>query len=130
MVLVLIISASALAFVVLYNLSNVNVNERIREIATIKVLGFYDREVTQYIFRENVILTVMGIAAGLVLGIFLHQFVIVTAEIDTAMFGRQIYPLSYILAALLTFLFAGVVNFALHFRLKKVSMVESLKSVE
>lgn len=129
-VLVLIISASALAFVVLYNLSNVNVNERIREIATIKVLGFYDREVTQYIFRENVILTVMGIAAGLVLGIFLHQFVIVTAEIDTAMFGRQIYPLSYILAALLTFLFAGVVNFALHFRLKKVSMVESLKSVE
>ncbi len=129
-VIVLILSASALAFVVLYNLSNVNVNERIREIATIKVLGFYDNEVTKYIFRENVVLTFMGIAVGLVLGIMLHRFVIVTAEIDTVMFGRNIKAVSYLYSAVLTALFAGIVNIALHFKLKKVSMVESLKSVE
>lgn len=129
-IVVLILSASALAFVVLYNLSNVNVNERIREIATIKVLGFYDKEVTQYIFRENVLLTVMGIAVGLVMGVFLHRFVIITAEIDTIMFGRNVDALSYVYAAILTFLFAGAVNIGLHFKLKKVSMVESLKSVE
>lgn len=129
-IIVLILSASALAFVVLYNLSNVNVNERIREIATIKVLGFYDTEVTKYIFRENVLLTAMGIGVGLVLGIMLHRFVIITAEIDTMMFGRNIRLLSYVYSAVLTALFAGIVNIALHFKLKKVSMVESLKSVE
>ncbi len=129
-IVVLILSASALAFVVLYNLSNVNVNERIREIATIKVLGFYDTEVTKYIFRENVLLTLMGIAVGLVMGIALHSFVIITAEIDTLMFGRDIKLLSFVYSAVLTAVFAFIVNIALHFKLKTVSMVESLKSVE
>ena len=97
-VLVLIVSAGALAFVVLYNLTNINVAERLREIATIKVLGFYDKEVSAYIFRENVALTLMGTVAGLLGGIWLHRFVITTAEIDTIMFGRTVAPLSYLLS--------------------------------
>ena len=129
-VLVLIVSAGALAFVVLYNLTNINVAERLREIATIKVLGFYDKEVSAYIFRENVALTLMGTVAGLLGGIWLHRFVITTAEIDTIMFGRTVAPLSYLLSAALTILFAVLVNLAMHFHLKKVDMVESLKSVE
>lgn len=129
-VLVLIVSASLLAFVVLYNLTNININERLREIATIKVLGFYDREVDSYIYRENAILTLIGILAGCVLGIFLHQYVMRIAEVNIVMFGRDILPLSYLWAALLTAAFAGIVNFVMHFRLKRVSMVESLKSIE
>lgn len=129
-VLVLIVSAGALAFVVLYNLSNINVTERIREIATIKVLGFYDREVSAYIYRENILLTLMGIGAGLLLGIALHQYVVVTAETDIVMFGRVIRWTSYLFAGILTLAFSLMVNIALHFKLKKVSMVESLKSIE
>lgn len=129
-VLVLICSAGALAFIVLYNLTNININERIREIATLKVLGFYDREVSGYIFRENVILTLMGTALGLVLGRFLTDFVVKTAEIDLVMFGREVYPLSYIISALLTIVFAIMVSLFMHRHLIKISMVESLKSVE
>ncbi|MDL2215992.1 FtsX-like permease family protein [Ruminococcaceae bacterium OttesenSCG-928-N02] len=129
-VLVLIISAGALAFVVLYNLTNINVTERIREIATIKVLGFYDGEVAAYIYRENIACTALGIAMGLFLGIALHRFVVLTAEVDMVMFARAIAPQSYLFAALLTALFTVVVNVALYFKLRKVDMVLSLKSVE
>ena len=129
-ILVLIISAGALAFVVLYNLTNINISERIKEIATIKVLGFYDGEVSAYIYRENIILTLFGTAAGLVLGVFLHQFVIHTAEIDLVMFGRSVFPLSFVWSALLTVLFSLLVNLVMHRKLKKISMVESMKAPE
>lgn len=129
-VVVLIVCAAALAIIVIYNLANINITERIREIATIKVLGFTDGEVTAYIFRESVVLTVLGIAAGFILGIWLHRFVITTAEVDIVMFGREIYPVSYLFAAMLTFGFSMLVNFAMHNRLKKVSMTDSLKSAE
>ena len=127
---VLIVSAAALAFVVLYNLTNVNITERIREIATLKVLGFYDMEVSNYIFRENIILSFMGAAVGLGLGYALCMFVINTAEIDEVMFGRSIHWPSYIWAFLITVAFTMIVNFIMMRVLKKVSMVESLKSVE
>ena len=129
-VVVLIASAGALAFVVLYNLTNVNITERIREIATLKVLGFYDNEVSSYVFRENNILSVMGAVIGLGLGVFLCQFIIQTAEIDEVMFGRTIHPLSFLWAFLITVAFSLIVNFIMRRDLKKISMVESLKSVE
>ena len=129
-VLVLIFCSGALAFVVLYNLTNINITERIREIATIKVLGFYDQEVSAYVYRENLILTVLGALAGLGLGILLHGFVIQTAEIDTVMFGRVISLPSYLLSFALTMAFAALVNFLMYFKLKTISMVESLKSIE
>lgn len=129
-VVVLIVCAAALAAIVIYNLANINITERIREIATIKVLGFTDHEVTAYIFRESVVLTLLGIAAGLMLGIYLHAYVVTTAEVEIVMFGRDIRWLSYVLAALLTFVFSMLVNFFMHWKLKKVSMVESLKSAE
>lgn len=129
-VVVLIVSAAALAFVVLYNLTNVNITERIREIATLKVLGFYDMEVANYIFRENIILSLMGAAVGLLLGRALCMFVITTAEIDEVMFGRSIHAMSYILAFVITVAFSLIVNAIMTKVLKKISMVESLKSVE
>ncbi|MEG2916920.1 MAG: FtsX-like permease family protein [Clostridium sp.] len=129
-VLVMIISAGSLAFVVLYNLTNVNVSERIREIATIKVLGFYDNEVSAYVYRENFILTFIGMGTGLVLGVFLHRFIMVTAELESMMFGRNIAMFSYIWSALLTILFSAIVNWAMYYKLKKIHMVESLKSVD
>lgn len=129
-IIVLIVSAGALAFVVLYNLINVNITERIREIATLKVLGFYDREVSSYVFRENIILSVMGSAVGLLLGAGLCEYVVVTAEIDEVMFGREIHPLSFLWAFLITVGFSLVVNRIMTRVLKKISMVESLKSVE
>lgn len=129
-VVVLIVSAAALAFVVLYNLTNVNITERIREIATLKVLGFYDMEVSNYIFRENIILSFMGGAVGLGLGYALCMYVINTAEIDEVMFGRSIHPISYVLAFLITIAFSLIVNLIMTRVLKKISMVESLKSVE
>ena len=129
-VAVLIVSAGLLAFVVQYNLSNINITERTREIATLKVLGFYDREVSAYIYRENIILTILGTAAGLLLGTGLTRFVITTAEIDSIMFGRNIYFPSFLMATLLTFLFSFIVNWVMHYRLKKISMVESMKSVD
>lgn len=127
---VLLFCANLLAFIVLYNLANINVTERTREIATIKVLGFYDKEVSSYVFRENIILTAIGTALGLFFGIFLHQFVVVTAEVDVVMFERSILPLSFLYAGALTFAFAFGVNGIMHFRLKRINMVESLKSTE
>ena len=129
-IFVLILSAGALALVVLYNLTNINVNERIRELATLKVLGFYDKEVSSYINRENTASSILGVLIGLLLGIFLHHFVVATAEVEIVMFSRDILPLSYLLAAVLTLAFTWIVNFLLHFKLKKINMVESLKSVE
>lgn len=127
---VLIVSAAALAFVVLYNLTNVNITERIREIATLKVLGFYDAEVSSYVFRENIILSVMGGVVGMFLGHALCMFVIQTAELDEVMFGRNIHFPSYIWALLVTVAFSLIVNLIMTRVLKKISMVESLKSVE
>lgn len=127
---VLIVSAGALAFVVLYNLTNININERIREIATLKVMGFYDLEVDSYIFRENLILTLMGIAAGLFGGTFLSYFIIETAEIDMVMFGRDIMPFSYVISGIITLGFSIIVTLYMHRHLKKVDMIEALKSVE
>lgn len=129
-VLVLIICAGSLAFVVLYNLANINVEERLREIATIKVLGFYDREVSSYIFRESIISAMMGMLLGLVLGIPFLKFIIQTAEVDAVMFNPQINAGSFIYSSLLTVIFTLIVNYATHFRLKRVDMVSSLKSVE
>ena len=129
-VVVLIVSAGALAFVVLYNLTNINVTERIRELATIKVLGFYDPEVAAYVYRENMVCSALGILLGLGLGVALHRFVVLTAEVDMVMFSRDISTLSFVLAALLTLAFTLVVNFVLYFTLKKIDMVISLKSIE
>lgn len=129
-ILVMIFSAGALAFIVLYNLTNVNVTERLREIATIKVLGFYDREVSAYVDRESVLLTLIGMIVGLVLGIFFHRFIIVTAEVEYVMFGRIVKPLSYVYAGILTMIFSLLVNIVIHFKLRKIDMVESLKSVD
>lgn len=127
---VLVISAGLLAFVVLYNLNNINITERKRELATLKVLGFYPNEVAAYVYRENVILTVLGAFVGMVFGKFLHQFVIVTVEIDTAMFGRNINFSSFIYGFFITVGFSALVNGVMYFKLKKIDMVESLKSVE
>ena len=129
-IILIIVSAGALAFVVLFNLTNVNISERMREIATIKVLGFYDKEVSAYIYRENIILTLIGAFVGLGLGVLLHRFVMTTVEMEMMMFGRQIFVPSYIYAAGLTLLFAVLVNFAMYYKLKRVEMVESLKSVD
>lgn len=129
-VIILIVSAGGLAFVVLYNLNNINVSERIRELSTIKVLGFYDREVTMYIFRENFILTVLGIVMGTFLGKILHSFVLNTAESDSMMMSPNIFISSYIYAILLTILFSTLVMVMMHRKLKKVNMIDALKSNE
>ena len=129
-ILVLIISAGMLAFVVLYNLNNINITERKRELATLKVLGFYDQEVSAYVYRENILLTVIGAFFGMIIGKILHRFIIVTVEVDTVMFGRNIDPQSYLYAFLLTVVFSAFVNLVMYFKLKKIDMVESLKSVE
>ena len=128
--LILIVSAGALAFVVLYNLSSVNISERRRELATIKVLGFYDKEVYQYINRENSILTVIGILLGLGIGNILTVYILKTCEIDNLMFDYSILLPSYVYAILITAAFAILVNIILYFSLKKIDMIESLKSVE
>lgn len=129
-IVVLIISAGMLAFVVLYNLNNINITERQRELATLKVLGFYNGEVAMYVYRENIVLTVLGAIFGIVLGKFLHGFIIVTVEIESVMFGRNIDLSSFVYGFLLTILFSLLVNGAMYFKLKKINMVESLKSVE
>ena len=129
-VVVLIVSAGLLAIVVLYNLANVNISERIRELATIKVLGFYDREVYDYVTRETVLLTLIGIAIGLVGGYFLNYFIIGTCEINMLRFSKIISPLSYVYSILITIGFTLIVNIATYFALKKIDMIESLKSVE
>ena len=129
-VVVLVVSAAALAFIVLYNLTNINIEERIREIATLKVLGFTRRETNAYIFREIVLLAIIGAALGLVLGVFLEGFVVTTAEVDQVMFGRAIHPPSYIVAYVLTLVFSAVSMLLMLPKLARVDMVESLKSNE
>ena len=129
-VIVLIVAAGLLAFVVLYNLSNVNISERIRELATIKVLGFYDKEVYEYVTRETVILTIIGIVLGLIGGYFLNSFILGTCEINSLRFAKIITPISYVYATLITVVFTFIVNIATYFTLKKIDMIENLKTVE
>ncbi|MBO7675371.1 MAG: FtsX-like permease family protein [Atopobiaceae bacterium] len=129
-VVVLIVSAGLLAFIVLYNLTNINIGERVREIASLKVLGFTKREVYAYIFREIALLSVLGDVLGMVLGSFLATFVVTTAEVDYVMFGRQIHPLSYVYAFALTLAFTALILLLMRGKLDKVDMVESLKSVD
>ncbi len=129
-VIVLVVAAAALAFIVLYNLTNINITERQREIATLKVLGFTPREVSAYIYRETMLLSVIGCAVGLVLGVFMEGFVVVTAEVDQVMFGRTIHAASFVIAFLLTMLFTVLVMLAMRRKLARVDMVESLKSNE
>ena len=129
-VLILIVSAGLLAFVVLYNLSNVNISERIRELATIKVLGFYDKEVYRYVTRETIILTVIGIALGLIFGYLLNYYIMQTCEINILRFTKSINPISYFYAIIITVGFTVIVNIATYVALKKIDMIESLKSVE
>ena len=129
-VVLIIVCAAALAFVVLYNLTNINITERMRELATLKVLGFYDGELSAYVYRENVILTVFGVAMGMLMGKLLHQWLILTVEIDLLMFGRVLAPSCYIYSIVLTVLFSLLVNLSAHKKLKKLAMVESLKTVE
>ena len=129
-VYILVILSMILSFVVLYNLSNINMQERIREISTLKVLGFYDNEVDSYITSENIILTIIGIIIGLVLGYFLAMIVTKTVEIDRIRFIYGVKLLSYILTSLFSIIFTFIVNFIAHFSLRKIDMIESLKSVE
>lgn len=129
-VVILVIAAALLAYIVLYNLTNINVEERIREIATLKVLGFTRRETYAYIFREILITVVLGCLPGLVLGVFLEGFVVTSAEVDQAMFGRIIHPESFVLSFVLTVVFACLVLFLMRGKLARVDMVESLKSTE
>ena len=129
-VIILIVSAGLLAFVVLYNLSNVNISERIRELATIKVLGFYNKEVYDYVTRETIILTIIGIILGLAGGYFLNFYILRTCEINTLRFAKIVNPISYVYAILITVVFTVIVNIATYFALKKIDMIESLKSVE
>lgn len=129
-IIVLIVSAGMLAFVVLYNLNSINITERQRELATLKVLGFYDMEVAEYVFRENVLLTLIGAVVGIIFGKILHLFVIQTVEVDAAMFGRNINLPSFIYSFLFTIGFSLFVNWVMYFKLKKIDMVESLKSIE
>lgn len=129
-VVVLVVAAAALAFVVLYNLTNINITERQREIATLKVLGFNAREVNAYIYRETLLLSAIGALVGCVLGIFMEGFVVVTAEVDQVMFGREIHALSFVVAFALTMLFSVLVTLFMRKKLSDIDMVESLKSVE
>ena len=129
-VAILIVSSALLAFVVLYNLSAINISERKREIATLKVLGFYNNEVDSYLNRENILLTIVGITLGLIGGLYLSHFIISTCETDDIMFVRHINTLSYILSTIISIIFSLAVNIITHFNLKKIDMIESLKSVE
>lgn len=129
-VVIIILAAAALAMVVLFNLSNINITERQRELATIKLLGFYDGEVSAYVYRENIVLTVFGILLGCFMGHWLHIYLVRSTEIDLMMFGRQTATSAYVYAAILTMLFSVAVNILAHFRMKKIDMVESLKSAE
>ena len=129
-VFIIIFSAAALALVVLYNLTNINITERLRELATIKVLGFYDREVAMYVYRENLVLTLLGIALGQFFGRYLCTWLIHTIEMDIVMFGRDPKPVNHLLSIILSLFFAVLVNILMFFRLRKIDMVQSLKSVE
>ena len=125
---ILVIAAAALAFIILYNLTNINVSERERELSTIKVLGFHDREVTMYIYRENIILTLIGIFFGCIFGTILVRFIMATMEVDNLVFGREIHLTSYLFAIVLTLLFTLIVMVVIHYQLKRINMVEALKA--
>ena len=129
-VIILIVSAGMLAFVVLYNLANINISERIRELASLKVLGFYDKEVYDYVTRETAILTAIGIIFGLIGGYFLSVFIVKTCEINVLRFGQEIKLPSYIYSVAITVIFTVIVNIVTYFALKKIDMIESLKSIE
>ncbi len=128
--LILMTAAGMLAFIVLYNLNNINITERRRELATIKVLGFYDLEVAEYVYRENILLTIIGALVGAVFGKYLHAYIITSVETEVLMFIRRADFSSYIYAIIITFGFSIFVNWLMYYRLKKIDMVESLKSVE
>ena len=125
-----IVCAGALAFIVLYNLTNINITERIREIATIKVLGFHEGEAAMYVFKENLILSAMGAVLGLGGGWLLLKFVMSQIKVDMVWMSARLLPISYVLAIVLTMVFACMVDFLLYFKLKKINMAEALKSVE
>lgn len=127
---IFIVAAGLLAFIVLYNLSNINISERQRELATIKVLGFHDKEVSAYIYRENVVLTIIGILLGLLLGIFVHKILIIYCAVDTVMYVQTLRWYSFVIAAAITTVFAVIVNFLMHKKMQKIDMVESLKAIE
>lgn len=127
---IFIIAAGLLAFIVLYNLSNINISERQRELATIKVLGFHDKEVSAYIYRENVVLTIIGILLGLLLGVFVHKLLIIYCAVDTVMYVQTLRWYSFVIAAAMTTVFAVIVNFLMHKKMQKIDMVESLKAIE
>jgi putative ABC transport system permease protein len=129
-VLIIIICAAGLAFIVLYNLTNINITERVREIATIKVLGFFRRETSAYVLRENLVLTAMGTAAGIGAGILLHRFVMAQIKVDLVDFGVKILPESYAYSIALTFIFNFIVNLFMEIKLERINMAESLKSIE
>ncbi|MBP0971600.1 MAG: ABC transporter permease, partial [Oscillospiraceae bacterium] len=129
-VAVVIVFSGLLAFVVLYNLANINILERNRELATVKVLGFYDKEVYAYVLRENILSAVLGMAAGLVAGIFLCRYVVVTAEVDVVMFAPEIPWYCFALAAVMTILFTLLVNLLLRRRLRAIDMAGSMKAIE
>ena len=129
-VIILIVASALLAFVVLYNLANINIGERKREIATLKVLGFFDKEIDNYINKESITFTVIGIFIGLIFGYFLTDMVVISVEIDKLKFIRNILPISYVYSAIISATFSLIVNSIIHFVLKKIDMIESLKSVE
>jgi putative ABC transport system permease protein len=129
-VLVLIVSAGVLAFVVIYNLTNINIAERRRELATIKLLGFYNIELAAYIYRENIFLTLIGSLAGIFLGIVLNHYILLSAETNVIMFANRISPIYFMYSVLLTILFSMIVNLAMYSRFDRIDMIESLKSVE
>lgn len=122
--------AGALAVVILYNLANININERTRELATIKVLGFFDGEVGAYVYRENTVSTIIGIIVGLIVGVFFEHFVISTSEVDEVMFSRDIPWFCYLMAAVAMIVFTVIVNVLLYFKLKKIDMASSMKAIE
>ncbi|MPM72777.1 hypothetical protein SDC9_119753 [bioreactor metagenome] len=127
---VLIVSAGVLAFVVIYNLTNINISERKRELATIKLLGFFNHELAAYIYRENMILTVLGSLVGIPMGMFFNKFIIGTAETNDILFLQKIHPMYYLISIMLTILFSIIVNLAMYNRFDKIDMIESLKSAE
>ena len=129
-VLIVLASASLLAFVVLYNLNSINIAERQRELATLKVLGFYDKEVASYVYRENILLTIIGVLFGIFVGIVLHRYVIMSIEVDMLMFGRSIAWQSYIYGSLITLGFSAIVNLVMYSGIKKIDMLKSLQSLE
>lgn len=129
-VIIIIICAGALAFIVLYNLNNINITERVREIATIKVLGFYPKETASYVFRENMVLTAIGCGLGLILGKWFHRFVMGEIQIDMVSFNVQINAVSYLFSVLLTMGFAWIVNCMMTGKLERINMAESLKSID